>query len=522
MTEQTPEEIAQRLLEFLTMHETSLLLEEGRLLFDFRYAKYSLSTEHKHCTLQVWSEERTMARRIVHIRIRKGALQIATMRLGQKKPQMLELVSDPDRRTPTVREQARIRFLPRIEAMLKTHFPLWRVKPFRTAMDLEKSFGPAYARGLMAHGHHVWAVVAINPQESPAMIDGILTIGLLWLQHCRQNSQDRNVVQGLRLLLPSGMTETTHLRMQWLREESAQWELYAYDLEDPSLHQVSLEAPCHLHTRMMHAPKQKSLEHMFAEAVGRAMELVPEAMRSAVELRARTGTDLALLLHGMEFARVRRTLQENSFAYQTEIRFGSGAHETLLSPESEPMLRQLVEQLFARRRVGGSPKDPLYRMQPERWLESMLRRDLAPLHAESSSFTRFDAQHIYTQVPAFLSGDRGVIDLLTMTRDGRLAILELKAEEDMHFALQALDYWIRVRWHHMQPEMWQQFGYFQDVTLQPVAPLLVLVAPSLRIHPATEIVLHFLKPEIAWVLLGLTEKWREHPKVVMRKRRHGA
>jgi hypothetical protein len=31
-------------------------------------------------------------------------------------------------------------------------------------------------------------------------------------------------------------------------------------------------------------------------------------------------------------------------------------------------------------------------------------------------------------------------------RDGRLAVLELKAGEDIHLILQAVDYWLRVRW----------------------------------------------------------------------------
>ena len=37
-----------------------------------------------------------------------------------------------------------------------------------------------------------------------------------------------------------------------------------------------------------------------------------------------------------------------------------------------------------------------------------------------------------------------MLDLLTVTRGGRLAILELKVDEDLHFPLQGLDYWIRV------------------------------------------------------------------------------
>ena len=38
-----------------------------------------------------------------------------------------------------------------------------------------------------------------------------------------------------------------------------------------------------------------------------------------------------------------------------------------------------------------------------------------------------------------------MLDLLTLDRNGRLTVIELKADEDLHLPLQALDYWIRVR-----------------------------------------------------------------------------
>ena len=51
---------------------------------------------------------------------------------------------------------------------------------------------------------------------------------------------------------------------------------------------------------------------------------------------------------------------------------------------------------------------------------------------------------VYRQVPAFAASDRGMLDLLAVNRDGRLAVVELKADEDLHMVLQGLDYWIRV------------------------------------------------------------------------------
>ena len=72
-----------------------------------------------------------------------------------------------------------------------------------------------------------------------------------------------------------------------------------------------------------------------------------------------------------------------------------------------------------------------------------LRRDCAAALQELMPELRGDL--LYTQVPALSSGDRGMLDLLTLDRSGRLVVLELKAGEDLHLPLQALDYWIRVR-----------------------------------------------------------------------------
>jgi hypothetical protein len=149
----------------------------------------------------------------------------------------------------------------------------------------------------------------------------------------------------------------------------------------------------------------------------------------------------------------------------------------------------------------------------------VLRREL-PIIDE-----RLDPAHVYTQVPAFAASDRGMLDLLGVARDGRLAVIELKADEDLHLAMQGLDYWIRVRWHHMQSTNgghglgeFQRYGYFREVRLSAEAPRLYLVAPALRVHPATETVLRYLSPQVEWQLVALDERWRERARVIWRKR----
>jgi len=110
-----------------------------------------------------------------------------------------------------------------------------------------------------------------------------------------------------------------------------------------------------------------------------------------------------------------------------------------------------------------------------------------------------------------------MIDVLTTTRQERLAVVELKADEDIHLPLQGLDYWSRVAWHHARGEF-QRFGYFSGKELSPEAPLLLLVAPALHVHPATDTLLRYISPEIEWTLVAIDERWREGVRVVFRKR----
>ncbi len=199
-----------------------------------------------------------------------------------------------------------------------------------------------------------------------------------------------------------------------------------------------------------------------------------------MEIRARSAAEVGLLLHGLEFARARHGVAAHSFAREDEVTFGAGANETLLAPENEALCRDLCARLFASRHPDGAHTDPLFRLQPERWLEARLRSGIAEL------LPGLRADLLYTQVPALSTGDRGLLDMLTLDREGRLAVVELKADEDLHLPLQALDYWIRVRTLNddRQPgngggrplSAFERQGYFAGVEVSPQTPLLLLAA----------------------------------------------
>jgi hypothetical protein len=525
--QQTVEQIAAALEAFLAEHPNALVLEDGQILFDMRTAKYSLATEHGRCTLQFWSDEGNIVRRVSGAiergTVRDRALRLTTHRFGQTRPGMIELLADKDRRSPGTREAARAHYLRVLERVLLrsqcNDWGNWKPDGFRTAMDLERSFGPAYARGSLVRGQQAWAVIGVNASETQATVDGILTLGVLWLTYCREKAEGRRLYVGLRLIVPRGMAAMTASRLAWMNPDAAQWELWEFDEKKEELEQRDVADHGNVSTRLIQAPGETAAQDRFAEATARVMHLVPEAMRDLVERRVRSGAEMAFLLHGLEFARVRTGYARDSFNRSQEITFGAGANETPLTDDNADALRQLVARLFVRRSETGEKRDPLYRMQPERWLETVLRRNIATIDE------RLDGTHVYSQVPAFAAADRGMLDLLSVDKDGRLAVIELKADDDLHLALQGLDYWVRVRWHHQQnPDRmnglgeFQRHGYFGGVVLAEGAPRLYLVAPALRVHPATEVVLRYLSPRVDWVLVALNEGWRKQVKVVWRKR----
>jgi hypothetical protein len=173
-----------------------------------------------------------------------------------------------------------------------------------------------------------------------------------------------------------------------------------------------------------------------------------------------------------------------------------------------------MDRLFHGRTSSNSASDPLFRLQPERWLESVLRRDLSLL--DPSLGAQNGLCPVYSQLFAAASSSRTLLDLLTVTRQGRLAILELKADDDLRLPLQALDYWVRIRMLHRSGEIARQ-GYFPGVELSPEDPLLYCVAPALHIHPANETVFRALAPSVPWEFIAVDEHWRKDCRVLLRK-----
>ena len=515
----TPERLTRTLQDFLSEAAGAMVLEDGAVAFDLERAKYSISGEYNKCLLHLWSAERNAVRRVLDAEVKNGTLRLAVQRLGQARPTKLEIYREHDRRSPTARKACRTAYEGKLRRALERHFAEFTIDRLTTGVDPEKSFGPIYARGLLRRGQSGFAVLGVNEKETQASIDAALTFGILWLDACRKNprfSQNRgevghpqprsSLVEGLILFVPAGCSGLVRERMANLNRRAAKWRLLEFDERHDAVVEIECSDRGNIATRLVHVTNEAAAMQRFAESIEKIQRILPNC-----EVAVLSAAEIAFRWRGLEFARARMGAEAVTFRSKKEIVFGVGAEERVLDDRNWTFFLQLVTALRDARHPYGPKQHALFRLQSERWLESLVVGDVSMIDE------RLDATVQYSQVPAFSAADRAMIDVLTTTREGRLAVVELKADEDIHLPLQGLDYWSRVEWHQARGEF-PQFGYFPGRELSAQAPLLFLVAPALHVHPQTDVLLRYIAPDIDWEFVGIDERWREGVKVVFRKR----
>ncbi len=472
--------------------------EDGRLLPDLVSPSHEVTEQGGGILLHLWSDQKNLVRRVLEVRAESlEELHLDVQRFGRAKPGRLELRARAHPLAPA--RLTRQKFLARFRQLLTEQFPDDELVSLTAAPDLEHSFSSCYPRGVMQQGRRAWAVLGAAPGESAATIDGALTFGLLWLDWTREHAA-RRVVLGLRLFLPAGSMAVTAHRLQALAP-GTNAELYETDAQQMRVRKIDPSDSGNLASRLMPRRECDQLLAAAAPPAAAIRGLVPVAAPFVDAVVIPGVREVAFRFRGLEFARWRNGAL---FALRADGRMEPSAPDAAA-------LRKRLEQIAAHRQAGASTTNhPVYRAQGERWLESLILADPAKVEP------RLDPRFVYPQVPAFASSDRAVLDLLGVTRDGRLVVIELKVNENIQLVVQALDYWLRVR-HHQREGDFESLGYFAGLPLQHKAPLLYLVAPGFRFHPSTDILLRYLSPELEMARVGLNENWREGVKVVFRK-----
>jgi hypothetical protein len=197
------------------------------------------------------------------------------------------------------------------------------------------------------------------------------------------------------------------------------------------------------------------------------------------------------------------------------IWFGlEGSRRRLLEERNEREFQELLLDLQEHRAADAADRrHELYRNAAEAWLESLLRRDI----------TKLDPGLIIAPLHAQFRTARGgpvsvrPIDLLALRQDGRLAVIELKVSEDREHVLQGVDYWQRVEAHRRRRHI-TRAKLFGDRKITNEPPLIYLVAPTLRVHPAFNTLARSIAPDIEIYRFDINEDWRAGVRVMRRLR----
>jgi hypothetical protein len=426
--------------EFLALNSTAISLENSTIQFG-RYSRKISQIE--------W-----LRPNVVRIRGRaKFRTQTDTITLypGERLP------SGPELR------RKRRAFQREIARALCTCFGARRIERQMLFSDRQNGIGGAYPRFLIGRQ----AVITVDPDESSAVINGLMRAAFLWGPLIRRH---------VTAVVPYGRHHTISSRLRTMRRarETVQWLQWDGNSVEP-LRESSIEADTHVH--------EFTVPSASAE-VARICALAPGLLQAVPYI---PGKAISIRLRGLEIARVS--------AEGTSYPLGDS-------------LEELIAELDSVRRYGS--RHPLARAHEERWLESKLLDDICQL------IPSIDTRHIYPQVPSFVGEERNVIDLLTITNEGRLVIIEIKASPDPDLPFQALDYWIAVE-RHRKASDFQSKGYFAGRILLDQPAVLVMVAPLLAYHKTSRRLIDMLPADVPLMEIGINETWKKQIKVLRRK-----
>ena len=480
------EEIRAAIETFLKNCREPALLEPGEELLPLTAENFSLDLRGERLTLQAWDRTRNFTRRVTGLAEPTAArLELTVERFARREGQLFLVDLGRPSGAELGKRSRRLIFRERFRLFLRRQFADWKLAELSTEANLEFSLSPAFPRAFLRQGQHGWAAIACSPEADAG---AVLAFGLIWLDHLRQRER-RVTVEGLALYVPAGRERATALRLLCLDAVVARFHLFTYSEKDEAL-RIDPRDHGNLET---HLETCRRLAGPPLEPWQRIVDL------PGVEQVPKHDGRISLRVRGLEFAELR----------ESQLYFG--LHERRpASPHHLNELERLVQELDRIRSPESPGHDhPLYRQYPEAWLESQARAQIKTLDAT------LRPEPIYGQVPAFAGGERGILDLLAADHTGRLTVVELKASADLHLPLQAIDYWIRVKWHLDRGEF-RERGYFPGVELRPEPPRLLLVSPSLEFHPSTETILGFFSQAMDVERIGLAVEWRKTLRVMFR------
>ena len=493
--------------QFVKSLRRPVVVEDEVELFDLSATSWRLSVEFGKLIFEAYNAARSVRRRVEEIAYRDGdRLGVFARRPGRREAATLEFREFERGAGQAVDKAAgRATFQKKLLAMLAREYPGRSWERLGHRSDREHSFSAWYTRGVARLGRTAWAFVGLGESETPAAADAALTFGLIWLDWLRTHS-DRITYPGLKLILPPGTAGTSALRASGLNPRALQVEIFEWSSGEGGPRFINWKDHGNIETRLAPSGLATGLFERHRDLL---LRLLGDFLAKVEIVADPPAAALSIRILGMELARVEGLLAPR-------VSFGLPGNARRFEEGRRDELRRLLETAL-RFRCASTPdaSSDFYRLQSERWLESLVVRDVTKI--DPALMPAF----VYPQVPAFSGMDRGVIDLLLATRGGRLAVLELKVQEDINLPFQGLDYWLRVKWLHRRGQF-REFGYFPGVELAEALPSLYLVCPGFRYHSTTGRLLRYLDPAIPVVQVGINDGWRQGIKILFRREHEAA
>jgi hypothetical protein len=495
-------------LERALLGGTRQLLTGDEILTDLTRDKYELCVEWGKLIFAWWDDEHSQNWRVAAYEIEKAEVRLKVTRgIGQETAIVRLRDSDQSPAIRFIKERTigeqRQSYAQLLGAILKSAYPDLRLKRATTGADRVASLPGRFARlSLLLEGEAILAI-GVNDAESQADIDRIVAAGLIWLARFNERREPGNQAKRLWFCLPRGRSQTVIERLALIDINSlgrlgARVECFEVDEEGKELRPVRPSTQDELlnsHPREVRWPDASANCEEWRE---RIVQLAPHL----IEARRRPAHDDEVLsINGLGFARM-------IGGERSEVWFGvAGSVPAWLNESNFGELKDLVHEII-KYRSADSPdrRHAFYRLREEAWLESMLRREIRSLDAS------LDDHFVYSQIPAWRSDDRSVIDLLTINQQRRLVVIEIKTAEDQQLPLQGLDYWLRVEQSRLRGEF-EKRGMFNGIEIAARSALLYLVAPRLRFHRTFSIVARCLAPQIESYRVGVNTNWREGVRV---------
>ena len=522
--------------ELLSVHSEWFLAQDGGAPLAIGCGEFDFSIDHRRLIFSSWTETGSRSWRITAWSWASDKLLLEASRRMGAEVARLELVPRASAKaivaSIAAARQARCERL----AQIASRDLSAKIERAVLSPGMRRDQPGRYARIVLRRLHERIAVTVTVANSDARNVDSLFSSALLWLNRLQQHPQ-RPVIEKLLIAVEHNILEAARQRHVLLRDSLRQ-RIELLEIRGSSMRGTSPTpgspagqpgwggtvregSRLHADEAWEHLEPVRPFERknlwrrrltrlppvIEDETTERVKQIIASAPHAIDVATARHGQTLRY--HGLPFARVRHVMDRDRIWFGIE-----GSRRRLLDEYHEQDWTKLFDDLENYRHEDCRDRHHwLYRAAGEAWLESILRRDIskldpglivAPLHAQ------FRTSH---------GGPTGArpIDLLALRHDGRLAVIELKVNEDREHVFQGVDYWRRVEAHRRRGHIGSA-RLFGEREISDESPLVYLVAPTLRFHPSFATLARTIAPDIEVYRFDINEDWRAGVRTVRRER----